>query len=160
MTLRSSPAARSQTGAGGYLLDVNVLVALAWPTHVHHRAARRWFADHHGEGWATTPVTEFGFVRVSSNPVAVGDALTPAEAILVLEDIRRRPGHESWADDVSPTDRRFVEAARLVGYRQVGDAHLLALARRHHGRLATLDRGVADLAGRDAATRVTVIPLS
>ena len=25
------------------LLDVNVLVALAWDSHVHHVAARRWF---------------------------------------------------------------------------------------------------------------------
>ncbi len=152
--------ARTRPAAGVYLLDVNVLVALAWPTHVHHRVARRWFADCHGDGWATTPVTEFGFVRVSSNPAAVGDPLTPAEAIVVLEEIRRRPGHETWADDISPTDRRVVDPARLVGHRQVSDAHLLALARRHHGRLATLDRAVADLAGADAATRVTVIPLS
>ena len=152
--------ARARPGAGAYLLDVNVLVALAWPTHVHHRVARRWFADCHGEGWATTPVTEFGFVRVSSNPAAVGDPLTPTEAIVVLEEIRRRPGHQTWADDVSPTDGRFVEPARVVGYRQVSDAHLLALVRRHQGRLATLDRGVADLAGAEADSRVTVIPLS
>lgn len=146
-------------GAGAFLLDVNVVVALAWPTHVHHSAARRWFAAAHGEGWATTPVTEFGFVRVSSNPAAVGDPLTPAEALAVLDDIRARPGHQMWADDMSPTDRRFVDPTRLVGHRQVSDAHLLALARRHQGRLATLDRGLVDLAGSDAS-RITVIPLS
>jgi hypothetical protein len=27
------------------LLDVNVLLALAWPTHVYHLAAHRWFAE-------------------------------------------------------------------------------------------------------------------
>ena len=27
------------------LLDVNVLIALAWPNHVHHAAARAWFED-------------------------------------------------------------------------------------------------------------------
>ena len=26
------------------LPDVNVLIALAWPNHVHHDAARSWFA--------------------------------------------------------------------------------------------------------------------
>ena len=26
------------------LLDVNVLVALAWPNHVHHTQAHRWFS--------------------------------------------------------------------------------------------------------------------
>jgi predicted nucleic acid-binding protein len=25
------------------LLDVNVLIALAWPNHVHHGIARNWF---------------------------------------------------------------------------------------------------------------------
>src|SRR5439155_22542002 len=102
VTPRSRTPAAKESGA--YLLDVNRLVALAWPTHVHHGAARRWFARCHGEGWATTSVTEFGFVRVSANPAAVGDPLTPAEAIGVLEEIRRRPGHETWPDDTSPTD--------------------------------------------------------
>ncbi|HVW34365.1 MAG TPA: TA system VapC family ribonuclease toxin [Acidimicrobiia bacterium] len=156
MTARRS---RPATPKGPFLLDVNVLVALAWPTHVHHGPARHWFAGHHGEGWATTPVTEFGFVRVSSNAAAVGAALTPAEALTVLAQIRARPGHRSWADDLSPTDARYVDPVRLVGHRQVTDAHLLALARRHDGRLATLDRGVADLAGGDAPTRVALIPV-
>jgi uncharacterized protein len=157
VTGRRAPR-RSSEGSGPFLLDVNLLVALTWPTHVHHAPARRWFADAHREGWATTPVTEFGFVRVSANAAAVGDPLTPGEALLVLEEIRGRPGHETWSDDVSPTDRRWVDPTRLVGYRQVSDAHLLALARRHQGRLATLDQGLVDLAGGDAATRVTVIP--
>ncbi len=26
------------------LLDVNVIVALAWPNHVHHESAHRWFS--------------------------------------------------------------------------------------------------------------------
>lgn len=157
MTARPRP--KGPTSSPPFLLDVNVLVALAWPTHVHHGAARRWFAANQAAGWATTPATEFGFVRVSSNPAAVGEALTPGEALIVLEQIRARPGHHSWADDVSPTDGRYVDPLRLVGHRQVTDAHLLALARRHAGRLATLDRAVAELAGADAAERVAVIPV-
>ncbi len=47
------PAARAA------LLDVNVLVALAWPNHVGHHAAREEFHAHAAEtGWATTPITE------------------------------------------------------------------------------------------------------
>jgi toxin-antitoxin system PIN domain toxin len=135
-----------------------VLVALAWPTHVHHRPARRWFGEAYRDGWATTPVTEFGFVRVSSNAAAVGEPLTPPEAIALLREIRRRDGHESWTDDVSPTDGRWVDASALRGHRQVTDAHLLSLARRHGGRLATLDHAVAALAGPDAAAVVTLVP--
>ena len=50
------------------LLDVNVLVALFDPDHVHHEAAHVWFAATRGAGWATCPLTENGVVRVLSNP--------------------------------------------------------------------------------------------
>ena len=44
------------------LLDVNVLVALAWLNHVHHRAARVWFRSQRDLGWATCPTTQNGFI--------------------------------------------------------------------------------------------------
>lgn len=140
------------------LLDVNVLIALTVPEHVHNLAARRWFAAARDDGWATTPVTEFGFVRVVSNPAAMGDAFSPAEAIAVLAQLRTRRGHVDWVDDVTPSDPELVEGHRLVGHRQVPDAHLLALARRHLGSVATFDGGMVDLAGPDAAMRITLVP--
>ena len=53
------------------LPDVNVLIALAWPNHVHHDPARSWFAANLNTGWATCPLTEAGFVRLSCNRLAV-----------------------------------------------------------------------------------------
>lgn len=130
------------------LLDVNLLISLAWPNHVHHRAARDWFSKRGGEPWATTPVTESGFVRVSSNRSAIATAVTPAEALALLTEMRSRPGYQFLADDVAGVlGEGLVARDRLVAYRQVTDAHLLAVARRHQARLATLDRGVATLAG-------------
>ncbi len=127
-------------------MDVNVLVALAWPNHVHHRRALRWFAANREEGWATCPVTESGFVRVSSNVRVIPEAQTPEQAIHLLRQIRQLPGHTFWADDVSPVDSDATAFEKVVGYRQVTDAHLLTLAVRRGGILATFDRGVAELA--------------
>jgi uncharacterized protein len=127
------------------LLDVNLLVALAWPNHVHHRAALHWFKRHQEAGWATCPLTQSGFVRVSSNPQAVSDARSPAEAVLLLRRIVALPGHEFWHDDVSLASEWFLEEVRLVGYRQVTDAHLLRLAAQRGGRLATLDGKIRHL---------------
>ena len=139
------------------LLDVNVLVALAWPNHVHHGRALQWFSAIDEKGWATCPVTESGFVRVSSNVRVIPDARTPGQAIELLRQIRRLPGHRFWADDVSPVDSDSPAFEQVVGYRQVTDAHLLTLAVRNRGRLATFDRGVAELApGTPAA--VELIP--
>ena len=50
------------------LLDVNVLVALFDPDHVHHDLAHDWFADQRVRGWATSAVTENGLIRVLTNP--------------------------------------------------------------------------------------------
>ena len=51
-----------------HLLDINVLVALFDPDHVHHELAHAWFGDHRVQGWATCPVTERGVVQVLAHP--------------------------------------------------------------------------------------------
>jgi uncharacterized protein len=127
------------------LLDVNVLVALAWPNHVYHDLVRRWFADHHRSGWATCPLTESGFVRVSSNRSAIPAAVSPAEAVLLLRRLVALEGHRFWVDDLSIAATDLIDIAKLIAHRQVTDAHLVALALRHEGYLLTLDRRVAAL---------------
>jgi hypothetical protein len=127
------------------LPDVNVLVALAWPNHVHHERARAWFESSHRQGWATTPVTESGFVRVSSNRRVTPAATRPEAAIALLRDMTSLPGHVFWADDTSIARCRWIASERLLGHGQVTDAHLLALALRRRGRLVTFDRGIAEL---------------
>jgi toxin-antitoxin system PIN domain toxin len=127
------------------LLDVNVLVALSWPSHEHHELARVWFDRHHQEGWATCPLTQSGFVRVSSNRHVLPYAKTPREAISLLKQIVTLPSHVFLPDEISLAASRFVAAERLQGHRQVTDAHLLGIALGHGARLATLDRSVVGL---------------
>jgi len=131
-------------------------MALAWPNHVHHQAAMVWFRRRGGQPWATTPFTETGFVRVSSNSSAIPEAVTPSEASALLERMGEVAGHQFLADDVSLVFGTYVGAERVATYRHVSDAHLLAVARRYDASLATLDRGLAALAG---GADVTVIPL-
>lgn len=134
-----------------------MLVALAWPNHVHHAAAHHWFRANREGGWATCALTESGFVRVSSNRRAIPQACEPREAISVLDQIRAVEGHVFWADDISPADPLWTPFARVTGYRQVTDAHLLALAMRHGGRLATFDRRLAGLGAGDCLDALEVI---
>lgn len=125
------------------LLDVNVLVALAWDSHVHHVAVRRWFAEGAGDGWATCSITELGFVRVCSNPKVLPAAIGVEDARRVLRAMAGAPGHRFLPDDVSP---RAPGAPQLSGHRQVTDAHLLTLARAHGVPLVSFDRGLTVLA--------------
>ncbi len=124
---------------------------------MHHAAAHQWFRANRDDGWATCPLTESGFVRVSSNRRAIPEACTPAEAIALLGRMRGLAGHVFWVDDISPADPGATPFARVAGYRQVTDAHLLALAIRRGGALATFDRGLAELAGPDGRDAVSLI---
>lgn len=136
-----------------HLLDVNLLVALAWPNHIHHAAALDWFRRSQEAGWATCPLTESGFVRVSCNSSVMPDARSPREAIHLLRRIVALPHHVFWHDDLSMASSELLDEVPLVGHRQVTDAHLLTLARQRGGRLATLDGKMRSLVprGRDAA---------
>jgi uncharacterized protein len=129
------------------LLDVNALVALAWDSHVHHATMRRWFAENGSSGWATCPITESGFVRVSSNPNVLPSPIGVDAALSVLAALRAAGTHAFLVDDVSITE---ADVPRIVGHRQVTDAHLLTLARRRGTRLVTFDAALATLGeGRD-----------
>jgi uncharacterized protein len=138
------------------LLDVNVLVALAWPNHSHHTAAHRWLAKW-TSGWATTALTETGFARVSSNRTAVASAVRPVDAIALLARVRTAPGHSFWIDTVETVVGADMDATRVLGHQQVADAHLIALAVAHDGTVATFDRGLRSLVGKTQARHVTVI---
>lgn len=127
------------------LLDANVLIALAWPSHIHHLAAHAWFSKNATKGWATCPMTQCAFIRISSNPKIIPDAVTPSEAMELLRQIVAQDHHKFWPDDVSVLDEH-VRGKFLIGHRQVTDAYLLALVLRHGGRLVTLDKGLLSLA--------------
>ena len=141
------------------LLDVNVLIALAWPNHVHHVAARAWFETRRDEGWATCTMTEAGFVRVSCNPSVVRQTVAPLDAIEILDSLRRLGAHTFWPLNQSVVELPAAVSARLQGYRQITDAILLATAMQHHGALATLDVGLQRLVAENQRSSVCVVPV-
>ncbi len=154
---RRRPDVRRMSKGTAILLDVNVLVALAWPNHVHHATALAWFDEIGRAGFATCSVTQSGFVRVSSNMRAIPDARSPREAREILRRITALPGHVFWPDDIEIASNQHIAWERLGSHAQVTDAHLLALAIRHGGRLATFDRVLVDLAPEGQAGSVAML---
>lgn len=141
------------------LLDVNVLIALTWPHHVHHNAATSWFAGVRRDGWATCPLTEAGFVRVSCNPSAVKQSVTVLDAMSLLGRVQRLESHTFWAMEHSIAALPPGILSRIQGYRQITDALLLGLAARHGGRLATFDTGMANLLAAAERHWIETIPV-
>jgi uncharacterized protein len=142
------------------LLDVNVLVALFDPNHVHHEAAHRWFGANRRPGWATCPLTENGLVRVLSNSAYPGAAERPAQILERLRLFCASGHHVFWADEVSLRDAQLFQVDLGFSHRQITDAYLLGLAKRNSGRLATFDRSVPLSAVVDAGPEhLVVLPL-
>src|SRR5262245_11618369 len=75
------------------LLDVNALLALAWPNHQFHTPVLLRLDQLPVPRWATCAVTQLGFVRLSSNPQIVGVRKTPAEAVALLKDLTNDQQH-------------------------------------------------------------------
>ena len=118
-----------------YLLDANVLIALATPDHSLNARASAWFRE--GHRFATCPMTQGALVRFH---LRVGVDATAESAKMLLEGISALSRHEFWADDVSYAD---LPARGIVGHRQVSDAYLVVLAQRHGGAVVTMDEALA-----------------
>lgn len=85
-----------------FLLDVNVLMALLWENHEHHQIARAWLRN--VTDFATCPVLQLGFARVSSHS-ALGYGMSPDQAFSVLRSFIADARHHFVPDDLSCADR-------------------------------------------------------
>jgi toxin-antitoxin system PIN domain toxin len=122
-----------------HLLDTNTLIALAWQNHEHHPRVTRWLRS--VKSFATCPITQGGFVRLSSNP-ALGFANGTVDAFNSLDSILADERHAFWPDDLSFAESE-IRRDLVKTHGQVTDKYLVALARRHKGCLATLDELLA-----------------
>ena len=118
-----------------YLLDSNVLIALATPEHSLNARAAAWFRK--GHRFATCPITQGALYRFH---LRAGVDATAKSGKLLLQSISSLARHEFWPDDVSYLD---MPTTGIIGHRQVTDGYLALLARRHAGLLATMDQAMA-----------------
>ena len=140
------------------LLDVNFLISLFDPDHVHHEIAHDWFADNRRYGWATCTVPENGFLRVLSNPACRSAVRRIPELTALLRTFCADSAHQFWAGAVSLRDATLFNPALIAGHRQITDVYLLGLAKKHRGCLATFDRTipVGPVVGADTSTLAVV----
>jgi uncharacterized protein len=125
-----------------YLLDVNLLIALCDPDHVHHEKAHRWFGSLAPDRWATCAITENAFVRITGHSTYLNWKRTPAEQIGMLKKFCSLSSHVFWADDVSLLDARVWTSSERVRASDLTDLYLLALAVKNRSKFASLDRGI------------------
>jgi toxin-antitoxin system PIN domain toxin len=115
-----------------HLMDVSVLIAAAWTNHSDHQRAFNWIA---GKSLATCPVTEMGFLRISTNPKVMYAAM--ADARKVLEKFIRENGVEFLPADISALKSNASRSESVT------DNYLADLAAHHGCKLATFDKSIS-----------------
>jgi toxin-antitoxin system PIN domain toxin len=129
-----------------FLLDANVLLALAWPHHPFHQRTVARLARRGRYRWATCLLTQAAFVRLSSNPAVIPGAKSPAEAASMLASLIDDADHiflEAKSGQISKLRRLLM---RCHGHNQVNDAFLVWLASSRGATLLTFDAPVRHLA--------------
>jgi len=115
-----------------HLLDVNLLLACGWRSHKDHTAARDWLSRQ--QSFATCPISQLGFLRVSMSPAyraSFADAQTALTGITTMRQAQ-------FIRDDLPTDK----LPGLGSHADVTDAYLVELARAYSLKLATLDKAL------------------
>lgn len=118
------------------LLDGNILAALVIETHSHHLRVNNWFGTL-TEEFATCAIRHGTLLRLHMQLAA--DTSSNA-AWATLGRVRNHPRHVFWDDGFG---YEHVSSRPIQGHRQVTDAWLAELARRHGGKIATMDKGLA-----------------
>jgi toxin-antitoxin system PIN domain toxin len=114
-----------------HLLDVNVLLAAIWENHPQHDRTFHWLE---GKEISVCPLTELGFIRISTNPKAIHAPMEKARALLQKFLTERAAGR--IPDDLPALDSHPQKTD------QVTDLYLAALADKHGMKLATLDEKI------------------
>ncbi|HEY3761691.1 MAG TPA: PIN domain-containing protein [Verrucomicrobiae bacterium] len=111
-----------------YLLDVSTLLAWLWSDHEHHERVIRW---QKGKSVAICPITELGFVRISTQPT-FGATMNEAREML-----------SAWYEKIQPDfvscDLKILHSTSAATSGQTTDFYLASLAEKHGMNWATLD---------------------
>jgi uncharacterized protein len=114
-----------------YLLDVNALLAAIWRNHPDFGKTDAWIQ---ARALATCPLSELGFLRVSTHPKALKADMATARQLLKAFIEKNRV--------------KFVAASlpalksKPTRSEEVTDFYLAELAAKNQMKLATLDRNI------------------
>jgi toxin-antitoxin system PIN domain toxin len=138
-----------------YLVDVNLLIALADEEHIHYSIATNWLDSMGDEVWGACAFSQAGFLRIMTNPRLGSYSVRDATEVLI--SLSQHPRYRFWpiVDDWATLAAPFIE--RVFGHQQITDAYLLGLAVKEGGVLVTMDTAIMYLAGTRYGKNVLVL---
>ena len=131
------------------LVDVNVLLALLAPRHVHHSSAEEWFARIEAREAGMCRFVQLGVIRLLGNISVMGPGvLSASEAWHAIFELMQDERIEfipepTGIDSILPALFRY----RVATVNLVADAYLAAFAIASSRKLVTMDRGFRQFHG-------------
>ncbi len=128
-----------------FLPDINLWLALAFESHVHHGAAKIWFEGATNAGCCFCRLTQQGFLRLATNPKAFGEeAVTLPNAWRIYDELLVDPRISFSAEPPNvETHWRAYTQRQVFSPKVWNDAFLAAFARTADFELVTFDKGFA-----------------
>jgi len=142
-----------------FLLDVNALLALLDPMHVHHDAAHRWYGQCSPLRIVTCSHVLNGVIRVASQPKYPNCLGTAGRVREILKEFVRKVASEACDRDVSLLDDEVLFRPDALTPARVSDLYLLALAVANGARFATFDTRIPANAVNEGMEAIEMIPV-
>ncbi|HEY3855986.1 MAG TPA: TA system VapC family ribonuclease toxin [Verrucomicrobiae bacterium] len=113
--------AESASSQKRHLLDVNLLLAAIWTDHPQHAKAFSWLV---GKNIMLCPLSELGFLRISTNKKAINAPMEKArellnkfvhtrKAVMIFDDLKVLDSHPGKSEEV--TDHYLADLAAMHG---------------------------------------------
>ncbi len=142
-----------------FLPDVNTMLALLDPMHVHHDAAHRWYASQSPLRLILCSHVENGVIRVASQPKYPNCLGTATRVRDVLQKFVQMVNTGSCEKEVSLLDNEVLLQSGALTPSRVTDLYLLALSAANNARFATFDTRIPAAAVAGGSAALEIIPV-
>ncbi len=143
-----------------FLLDINALLALLDPMHIHHEDAHNWYQTNSPIRLLICPHIENGVIRVASQPRYPNHLGTSATVSENLKQFIQQLEVERCLTDISLLDDKLLLKPSLLTPSSIADLYLLAIASNNNAKLATFDRRINPAAISGGRKALETIPTS
>lgn len=142
-----------------YLLDVNALLAMLDPMHVHHESAHRWYAMKKKPRLLLCSHVVNGVIRVASQPRYSNPLGTCSRVREVLHQFVKSVDVTFCEKEANLLDDVILVSSEELTPSRVGDLYLLARAVVNGASFATFDTRIPAHAISGGTEALEVIPV-
>jgi uncharacterized protein len=128
-----------------FLPDVNLWLALAFESHVHHAPAKAWLDQLTSDSCVFCRMTQQGFLRLATNPKAFGDEAVTLEKAWQLYDSFLADSRIWFVQEPGGVESLWRDYTRGATFSPKiwNDAYLAAFARAAQYEVSSFDHGFA-----------------